>query len=201
MLREHWQSVYRSKEDAELSWFEERPESSLDLVRSLPRVPHSAIDIGGGQSAFAGELLQLGVESVTVLDLSAAALERGKARLGAEAPRVSWVEGNVLDHSALGTFELWHDRACLHFLTDDADRRRYVTLASQSVVSGGFAILAGFAPDGPERCSGLPVRRASAEEIAAEFALAFTRVTSVRVTHSTPWGKPQAFEYVLLRRS
>jgi hypothetical protein len=146
-------------------------------------------------------LLQLGVESVTVLDLSAAALERGKARLGAEAPRVSWVEGNVLDHSALGTFELWHDRACLHFLTDDADRRRYVTLASQSVVSGGFAILAGFAPDGPERCSGLPVRRASAEEIAAEFALAFTRVTSVRVTHSTPWGKPQAFEYVLLRRS
>jgi ribosomal protein L11 methylase PrmA len=88
MLREHWQSVYRSKEDAELSWFEERPETSLDLVRSLPRVPRSAIDIGGGQSAFAGELLQLGVESITVLDLSAAALERGKARLGANAAHI-----------------------------------------------------------------------------------------------------------------
>ena len=201
MTREHWQSVYLSKQDAELSWFEERPATSLELVRSLPSVPRSAIDIGGGQSAFAGELLQLGVESIAVLDLSAAALERGKARLGANSAQVEWIVGSVLEQPFLRAVELWHDRACLHFLTDDADRRHYVTLASQSVVSGGFAILAGFAPYGPERCSGLPVRRASAEEIAAEFALAFTRVTSVRVTHSTPWGKPQAFEYVLLRRS
>lgn len=200
MQREHWQSVYLSKQDAELSWFEERPVWSLEIVRSLPRVPRSAIDIGGGQSAFAGELLQLGVESVAVLDVSAAALLRGKARLGTEATRVSWIEGNILDQSALGPFELWHDRACLHFLTDDADRRRYLEIAVRSVVPGGFAIIAGFAPDGPERCSGLPVRRASAEAIAAEFSPDFTLERSLRAVHATPWGKQQAFEHALLRR-
>jgi SAM-dependent methyltransferase len=200
MTREHWQSVYLSKHDAELSWFEDRPAWSLEIVRSLPSMPRSAIDIGGGQSYFAGELLQLGVESVTVLDISLAALERGKARLGADAARVAWMEGNILDHAALGPYELWHDRACLHFLTDDADRRRYAEIAARGVVPGGFAIVAGFAPDGPERCSGLPVRRADAESLAAEFASAFTLARSARASHTTPWGKPQAFEYALLRR-
>lgn len=201
MQREHWQSVYLSKQDAELSWFEERPVWSLELVHSLSRVPRSAIDIGGGQSAFAGELLRLGVESVTVLDLSRAALARGKERLGEEAARVSWIEGNILDHSSLGPFELWHDRACLHFLTDDADRRSYAEIAARSVVPGGFALIAGFGPDGPERCSGLPVRRASAGAIAEELSPAFTLERSVQAVHMTPWGKPQAFEHALLRRA
>lgn len=201
MLREHWESVCRLKQDAELSWFEDRPAWSLEIVRSLPRVPRSAIDVGGGQSAFAGELLQLGVETVTVLDASSEALQRGRAQLGADAARIDWKEGNILDASDLGPFELWHDRACLQFLTDGADRRRYCEIAGRSIVSGGFAIIAGFAPDAPELYSGLPVRRSSAEAIAAELSSAFTLARSVQSVHVTPWGSRQAFEHVLLRRN
>lgn len=197
---DHWQTVYRAKQDAELSWFEEVPCRSLELVRGLPRVPTSAIDVGGGQSALAGALLRLGVQRVAVLDLSEAAIERGKARAGSGAERIEWIAADIRELSALGAFELWHDRACLHFLTEDAERRRYAALAAQSVVAGGFALLAGFAPDGPERCSGLPVRRTTAEALAAEFAPAFTLERALLVTHTTPWGKAQAFEYALLKR-
>ncbi len=198
--RDHWQTVYRDKQDAELSWFEGEPCWSLELVRGLPRVPTSAIDIGGGQSALPSALLRLGVQRVAVLDLSEAAIERGKARAGSDAARIEWIAADIRESPSLGAFELWHDRACLHFLTEDAERRHYATLAAQSVVPGGFALVAGFGSDGPERCSGLPVHRTTAQALAAEFALAFTLERALRVTHTTPWGKAQAFEYALLKR-
>jgi predicted RNA methylase len=197
---DHWQSVYGAKQDAELSWFEEEPRWSLELVRGLPRVPASAIDVGGGQSALAGALLRLGVQRVAVLDLAEAALERGKARAGSDAGRIEWIAADIRECPSLGPFELWHDRACLHFLTEAAERSRYAALAAQSVVSGGFALIAVFGPEGPERCSGLPVRRTTAEALAAEFSQAFTLERTMRVTHATPWGKPQAFVYALLKR-
>lgn len=196
----HWESVYLSKGDAELSWLQAHPAMSLDLVRGLPSLPRTAIDIGGGQSSLAGELVALGIGSVSVLDISRAALDRGRQRIGAHASHVTWIECDVLAHGALGPFELWHDRACFHFLTDDADRRSYAELAARSVPAGGHAIIAGFGPEGPERCSGLPVRRTSAQELASAFAPAFALLRAERETHVTPWGKPQQFEYALLQR-
>lgn len=199
-LRTHWQQVYLTKPDAELSWFQAHPERSLAIIEAIAPPPRRAIDVGGGQSSLAGELLRLGVEEVTVLDISDAALERARARLGGDAGRVRWLAADVLDAADLDPVDLWHDRAVFHFLTDPADRTRYADIAARTVAQGGTLVLATFGPDGPERCSGLPVHRSDAESIAAAFAPAFEPVSSDRESHLTPWGKPQSFVYASLRR-
>jgi SAM-dependent methyltransferase len=200
--RAHWESVYRTKADADLSWFQERPTRSLELIRALEPRPRSAIDVGAGQSSLPGELLDLGITIVAALDVSQAAQERAKARLGERAAQVRWIVGDVASATppALGTFELWHDRAVFHFLTDPDDRRRYAELAARSVAPGGHLLVATFAPEGPEKCSGLSVRRYDAGALAGEFTPAFELVTDDAETHRTPWGKPQPFTYALLRR-
>lgn len=202
---EHWENVYKSKADAELSWFQRAPEVSVALIKGLgPGAEPGArrvIDVGGGQSALAGELLERGLAGeVTVLDISAAAVERGKARLGAPAARVRWIVGDVLEAGALGPVDVWHDRAVFHFLTRAAERRRYAALAAGAVAPGGHAIVATFAPTGPEKCSGLAVSRFDAPSLAAEFAPHFELVASRAETHTTPWGKGQGFTWVVLRR-
>lgn len=197
---EHWNTVYRTKGDHELSWYQPRPERSISLIESIRPLPRRAIDIGGGQSLLAGALIELGIEEVTVLDLAEAALERGRARLGDHAERVCWLQGDVLALPDLGAVELWHDRAVYHFLNDDDDRARYRDAVERSVVSGGHLLLATFAPDGPERCSGLPVRRYDAEGLAAAFRPAFSLVCDAAEEHLTPWGARQRFTYALLRR-
>lgn len=196
----HWQNVYATKSDAELSWFQPAPALSLSLFRQLDPRPRSALDVGGGQSPLAGELLALGVQSVTVLDVSQSAIERSKQRLGELARRVHWLESNVLASPSLDKVDLWHDRACFHFLTDGAQVRSYVQLASRTVTPGGHLIIATFGPQGPERCSGLPVQRHDTASLALSFAPAFELVRSAHETHQTPWGKPQEFVYAVLRR-
>lgn len=196
----YWESIYATKGDADLSWFQATPGCSMQLVsRIIPR-PNAAIDVGGGQSALAGELLGIGVSTVVVLDISPSAIRRGQERLGPYSSRVRWIEADILRERELGPFDLWHDRACFHFLTEKADRQRYVNLAARSVAPGGHAIIAGFGAGGPDRCSGLPVQRWSPGELAQEFSSAFVLSDAAREEHSTPWGKPQEFSYVLLRR-
>ncbi len=200
---EHWETVYRTKGDTELSWFQAEPGRSLELVRSLPNRPRHVLDVGGGQSSLAGALLEDGVETVTVVDLAPSALARGRERLGPAADRVHWVAGDVLDPATLADVapvDLWHDRAVLHFLTDADEPRRYVEAAARLVTPGGHAIVATFAPDGPERCSGLPVRRYDGAALAAAFAPAFRLVQSDHETHATPWDAMQAFTYAVLER-
>ncbi len=197
----HWEDVYQTKGDSELSWFQALPGVSLSLIESLRPRPGNVIDIGGGQSALAGELLNRGFEGVAVLDISNAAIERGKKRLGSLADRVQWKVGDVLDIGELGPCDLWHDRAVFHFLTSAEDRRRYVAAASHAVRPGGWAIIATFSPAGPERCSGLPVCRYDPDSLAREFGEGFELVKSTRETHSTPWGKTQDFTYIVLRRA
>ena len=135
-----------------------------------------------------------------MLDIAAAAIERAKARLGDRADRVRWIVGDVLMLEALPAVDLWHDRAVFHFLVEPQDQRRYVEQAAASVVPGGHLIVATFGPEGPERCSGLPVMRRDAASIEAAFAPAFRLIDSVSETHVTPWGKPQAFVYGLMQR-
>lgn len=199
--QEHWETVYREKGDAELSWFQAQPAVSLSLIESLTPPPRSVVDVGGGQSALAGELLGRGVAEIAVLDISSAAVERGKKRLGQRADQVRWIVGDVLDAQDLGACDLWHDRAVFHFLTDADDRRRYVAVASRAVRPGGHVILATFAPTGPEKCSGLPVRRYDASQLAAEFGGSFRLERSTAESHATPWGKSQDFTYVVLERT
>lgn len=204
----HWESVYATKGDADLSWFQASPQASLATIAALAPRPRRIVDAGGGQSALAAELLRApGFESadVTVLDISASAIERGRARAGDLAARIRWVVGDALDAHATaaiapGTVDCWHDRALFHFLVDAADRARYAARVAAAVAPGGHLVVAAFAPDGPERCSNLPVQRHDGASIAAAFAPAFELVSETRDEHLTPWGKPQRFTWAVLRR-
>lgn len=200
--RTHWQTVYRTKRADSVSWYRPHLELSLDLLTGAGLCPDSrVIDIGGGASTLVDDLLDLDVRQVSVLDVSEEALARARERLGERAKLVTWYAGDLLD-TALppGGFDFWHDRAVLHFLTREADVCRYARIAASAVAVGGHAVIAGFAPDGPERCSGLPVVRRSAEDIAAIFSPAFVLVQARAEHHRTPAGADQSFAYALMRR-
>jgi len=199
---DHWQHVYAGKAEAQTSWFRPHLDESLRLIDAL-RLPAQApvIDVGAGRSTLVDDLLQRGFIDVTALDLSHAALAQSQARLGNAARTVRWIEGDVLDAQLPpARFDLWHDRAVFHFLTEAADRARYVALCERSLRMGGFALIATFAADGPEKCSGLPVCRYDAATLAGEFGPAFERLADSRELHRTPFDTTQNFTYLLLRR-
>jgi len=198
----HWQNVYQTKADRETSWYQDEPAISLQLIREcVPAAPGSRIvDIGGGSSVLAGRLAEQGYD-VTVLDVSAAAIERARARIGPGSERIHWIVADVTRRESLGRALLWHDRAVFHFLTDAAERKRYVSLAERTVQPGGSLVIGTFAIDGPEMCSGLPVERYDEARLLEAFGAGFTPVKSLRDTHTTPWGKPQPFFFAVLRRS
>ncbi len=202
-LQQHWEAVYRDKSAAQTSWFRAHLDTSLRLIDDL-RLPPPApvIDIGGGRATLVDDLLARGCGDVTVLDLAEPALAASRARLGADAARVHWRVGDVLEADLPAAhYALWHDRAVFHFLVDREARQGYVAQAAQAVRVGGYAIIATFASDGPERCSGLPAQRYDAEALAATFAPAFACVSTAREEHHTPWDSVQPFTYVVLRRS
>ncbi len=197
--REHWESVYASKGDAELSWFQARPELSLRIIRELKLKPASALDVGGGQSMLAADLVAMGVPDIVVLDISAAALERAKKRLGPSAEKVRWIAGDVLAAIDLGRVDLWHDRAVLHFFTDPDQRARYFARLRDTLRPGGIAVIAGFALDGPPRCSNLDVVRTDATRLSSEMGPGFRLLREDFETHTTPWGGQQRFVYATFR--
>lgn len=199
----HWESVYLQKSSTAVSWYRDHLDVSLRLLtQSGLDASSRVIDVGGGASTLVDDLLDLGVDAVTVLDLSAASLQVAQARLGARAERVAWLTGDAA-RIALpeASFTHWHDRAVMHFLTDVQDVRAYAEQAARAVAPGGHAVIGGFAPDGPERCSGLPVARRSAEDIAAALGPAFQLVSTAAEAHVTPGGNAQSFAYALLRRT
>lgn len=159
------------------------------------------IDVGGGASTLVDDLLDRGVRTVAVLDLSAKSLDVARTRLGPRADRVTWLTADVtrLELPA-AAYTHWHDRAVLHFLTEPEDVQAYAARAAHAIVPGGHAVIGGFSPDGPERCSGLPVARRSAHEIAAALGASFALVTATSERHHTPGGAEQSFTYALLRR-
>jgi SAM-dependent methyltransferase len=200
----HWDQVYGAREETALTWFEEIPERSLALIRALAHPGAGVIDVGSGASRLVDHLLAEGIGPVTVLDLSAAALAASRARLGPAADRVDWRVGDVTRFVPDRTWGVWHDRAVFHFLTDPAARAAYGRAMAAAVAPGGTAIMATFAPDGPETCSGLPVQRWSPEALAEEVARiasgAFVPVSTEGHVHMTPKGNRQAFQTSVFRR-
>lgn len=198
---DHWESVYRQKAERELSWHQDDPSVSLDLA-DVARLTAdtSVIDIGGGTSRLAAALLGRGLRDVTVLDLSQAALDAARARLGPEGHRVTWIAADVTRWTPGRRFGLWHDRAAFHFLVDPADRAAYIARLGRALAPGGHAIIATFAPDGPEKCSGLPVVRYSPETLAQELGEGFAPVTHRLHDHQTPRGARQSFQFSLFRK-
>jgi SAM-dependent methyltransferase len=199
--KEHWDAVYWTKGETNVSWYQDDPRLSLELIEAFaPAGGGRVIDVGGGASVLVDRLLELPFERIAVLDISEAALGRARARLGERAERVRWVVADVTEAPELGTFDVWHDRAVFHFLTDADDRRKYVELARKVVPKGGHLILANFADDGPKRCSDLEVCRYNAETLAVELGRGFSLVREARETHITPRGSSQAFFYGVFRR-
>jgi len=200
--KEHWENVYSSKAVDKVSWYQPHATVSLELIRNAG-VPPSAsiIDVGAGASTFVDDLLSHGYEHITVLDLSAAALETAKTRLGHAASRVNWIEGNVINiQRPTQGYDVWHDRAVFHFLTEEADRRAYVDAVLRVVKPGGLVIVATFAEDGPTQCSGLPVMRYAPDQLHDEFGEPFLLLGHEKELHVTPGGNTQKFVYCFCKK-
>jgi SAM-dependent methyltransferase len=197
----HWEGVYTKKGENEVSWFQENPAPSLELIAQVGATSASAIiDIGGGASRLVDNLVERGFEDVTVLDLSEAALEAARARLGDRAAQVHWIVADATVWEPLRAYDIWHDRAAFHFLTEDRDRAAYVARLELALKVGGYAIIATFALDGPERCSGLPVVRYDPVSLGQTLGRAFQLVDARRHAHATPWGTEQLFQFSVFRR-
>lgn len=198
--RQHWDTVYRAKGEQDLSWFEAVPEVSLRMLDAAGLSRDSCVlDVGGGESRLVDHLAARGVSCLAVLDISATALQRCRSRLGSFAS-VTWIEADVTGEWSLKPMDFWHDRAVFHFLTEPADRERYRERLLGTLKPGGTAIIATFAPDGPEKCSGLPVQRYSPSALATELGARFALVESAPHVHTTPWGSTQSFQYSRLER-
>lgn len=197
----HWEHVYATKDTGQVSWFEETPALSLELIADAYDGKGGVIDIGGGASRLAGALVAAGYTPVAVLDLSASALAVAQATLGDESKSVEWIVADVTQWRPARRYDVWHDRAAFHFLTKPAQQQAYVRAMRLALNADGIAVIGTFAPDGPERCSGLPVARHDAGSIAAILGADFTLVGERRHDHVTPGGSVQKFQFSTFRRT
>ena len=198
----HWERVYAAKAPEQLSWYQPRPEVSLSLIERAGLDSEARIiDVGGGASTLVDALLDRGYKNLTVLDVAEESARRAQARLEERAERVTWVLTDVVEFKPSHPFDLWHDRAVFHFLTDAADRVGYRRALYQSLAPGGQAIIATFGPTGPEKCSGLDVVRYSPEALGEELGPSLQLEESCEELHTTPGGVSQAFVYCRFHRS
>ena len=198
---EHWNHVYQTTAVDDVSWFQSRPATSLRLIEACGvGKGDGIIDVGGGASVLADFLLDAGYGGVAVLDISASALDHAKGRLGARADAVDWFAADVTTFVPTRQFGLWHDRAVFHFLTDKADRQKYVETMKRTLTPDGYAVIATFAINGPEKCSGLNVCRYDAPRICGELGAEFELLEEANETHVTPWSTEQRFSYFRFAR-
>jgi len=199
--RRHWDDAY-AKGVADVSWYQAEPRMSLHMLDSVGVDPSaSVVDVGGGASPLVDVLVQRGFGDVTVVDLSTVAVEAAQARLGADATDVRWCIDDVLGWRPGRRFDVWHDRAVFHFLTDDVSQQRYVDTLTAVTDERSLIVLATFAPSGPQTCSGLPVARYDAAGLGKHLGDAWTLVRSTSEDHLTPWGTVQPFTWAAFRRS
>jgi SAM-dependent methyltransferase len=200
--KSHWETVYETRAADAVSWYAPHLNASLHYIhRAAPGKDAAIIDLGGGESTLVDDLLAAGYGKLTVLDISATALEATRQRLGHAGDAVQWIAADVLSADLPdAAFDIWHDRAVFHFLTSDEQRQRYVEQTLKALKPGGFAIVGTFGPQGPDKCSGLPVARYSADELHDTFGEPFELLDSSVEQHTTPWGTRQQFVYCFCRR-
>lgn len=195
----HWQHVYTSKAEGEVSWFQDIPAVSVDLIGTVAGPGSAVVDIGGGASRLVDRLIADGY-CVTVVDIAEAGLATARTRIGKAAQEVDWVVADVTRWRPQRSFDVWHDRAAFHFLVDAAERQAYAEVMAAAVRIGGYAVVGTFAADGPQRCSGLPVCRYDASGLEAQFREHFQRVTDLRHDHVTPSGAVQPFQFCVFKK-
>ncbi|MGO4869626.1 MAG: methyltransferase domain-containing protein [Roseiarcus sp.] len=196
----HWENVYTTKGEKEVSWFQETPAPTLELMALIGATRRSAvIDIGGGASRLVDSLVSRDYEDITVLDLSSSALAAAKARLAGKADRIQWIAADVTTWEPSRAYDVWHDRAAFHFLTDPADQAAYLDRLRRALRRGGHAIIGTFALDGPQMCSGLPVARFDASTLGALLGSDFILIDARPYEHETPRGAKQRFQFSTFR--
>ena len=199
--KQHWESVYSTKSPLEVSWYQTEPRLSLQLIAATGAAKDAPlIDVGGGASVLVDRLLDGGYTSVSVLDISNQALAHARRRLGARADRVEWLEADITAFDPPRTFQVWHDRAVFHFLTDAEDRRKYVAALRRGLAIGGQLIVAAFAIGGPVKCSGLDIVQYDAAKMTTELGPGFRLLEEQGERHATPSGKEQLFGYFRFQR-
>ncbi|MCA9398677.1 MAG: class I SAM-dependent methyltransferase [Candidatus Omnitrophica bacterium] len=194
--KDHWEKVYTQKSPLEVSWYQAHPVISLDLIVST-EIDLSAriIDVGAGASVLVDKLLEAGYKDITVLDISSKAIDHAKERLGNRAEQIMWLITDITEFEPSQQYDLWHDRAVFHFLTDTIDRREYIGVLKKSLKPGGHLILSAFSLEGPPKCSGLQVERYDIEKMQGELGDDFEFIASKRESHATPWQAKQEFIY------
>jgi SAM-dependent methyltransferase len=197
--KNHWETVYETKNPNEVSWTQEIPKTSLDFIKSFDLTKKSKIiDIGGGDSKLVDFLIEEGFENITVLDISAKAIEKAKARLGVNAEKVNWVVSDITEFEPNETFEVWHDRATFHFLTSEEQIQKYMETARKSV--SGYLTIGTFSENGPKKCSGLDIKQYSEETLTAEMENGFEKIKCVTEDHITPFETKQNFIFCSFKR-
>jgi len=200
--RAHWDKIFSYKSDYEKSWFESYPATSIAFIEELNLAKDAAIiDVGGGDSRLADALLKNGYSDITVLDISAAAIQNARRRLGKNAERVQWIVGDILEFEPSRHYDCWHDRAVFHFVTQPDSIRRYRRLMENSILPHGALIIGTFAEDGPEKCSGLPVKRYSQNTLTSLLQPSFEKIRCIDEKHETPSHKIQSFTFCRFRRA
>lgn len=198
---DHWQKVYEDKAPEAVSWYQAEPAPSLAALERIGADPSlSLIDIGGGASSLVDALLDGGWRDITVVDIAASALAAARVRLGVRADQVRWLTADITAWTPDRAYDIWHDRAVFHFLAAERDRTAYRRALEAGTRPGGHVVIATFAPDGPEMCSGLPVMRYDAKALAAELGGDFALLDHWREAHVTPWGASQSFQWCVFRR-
>lgn len=197
----HWDAVYRSKDATQVSWYQAEPQASLDAIdRFGARCDQSFIDIGGGASSLVDSLIARGWADLAVLDLARSAFEVARRRIGDASSQVDWICADVTDWRPDRQWDVWHDRAVFHFLTDAGQRRAYKEALARGLAANGLLLIATFALDGPDKCSGLPVQRYDAPGLETEFGGAYELLGTWREEHTTPWGSTQNFTWCAFRK-
>ena len=197
----HWDKVYSSKTEDEMSWFQNYPVTSMELVDLFHlHLNANIIDIGGGDSHFVDALLDKGYKNIWVLDISAKAIEKAKQRLGEKAQAVHWIVSDVTTFVPSVSFDLWHDRAAFHFLTTGNKIEKYASVAKDAIKKGGYLVLGTFSENGPKKCSGLDIRQYSETSMSAQFEIAFDKIKCITEDHTTPFNTVQNFLFCSFRR-
>ncbi|QEK99477.1 class I SAM-dependent methyltransferase [Olivibacter sp. LS-1] len=197
--KQHWETIYETKSPEQVSWTQEVPKTSLDFIHSFG-VDKTAriIDIGGGDSKLVDHLLDNGCENITVLDISAKALDRAKARLGNKAEKVNWIVSDITEFEPETAFDIWHDRATFHFLTTKEQVAKYLDIARQSV--SGYMTIGTFSTNGPTKCSGLDIQQYDEQTLTAELENGFDKLKCITEDHTTPFNTKQNFLFCSFKR-
>ena len=198
--KEHWENIYQTKNTDEVSWYQEKPETSLNLISETSIEKNAKIiDVGAGASKLADNLLALGFRNITALDVSLNALNNSKKRLGDRANNVKWIVSDLREFKTNERYDLWHDRAVLHFLTEEEDITRYIELVRTYLKPKGYVIVSTFSVNGPKKCSGLDVKQYSEDSMKTLFT-GFEHIKSFEEEHLTPWGSSQIFIWGVFRK-